>query len=236
MKIRVNDRNRKIYAVDRIIRETPGIDLNDTDGQLQIVRLTTYRILQSKLSKDFRNSNRGRYVYTGSSKTTGVIVDAYERALSAVILYLYLKNIKSNIGYVYAITNPAYSGYVKIGYSQDAESRLGSYQTGSPFRDYVLEMYTISENARLVEQTFLDRYTENIVNGEWVKLTCDVKEFFKTSICKNVCLDLGFPNRFNFRDLKGDIKNQIDGVCDGPFRGYDINRVIDDFYSKITVR
>lgn len=42
-------------------------------------------------------------------------------------------------GWVYILTNPAWPGYVKVGSSHDAASRLRSYQTSSPFRDFTLE-------------------------------------------------------------------------------------------------
>ena len=41
-------------------------------------------------------------------------------------------------GYVYAITNPAWPEWVKIGMAIDAEDRLNGYQTSSPMRDYQL--------------------------------------------------------------------------------------------------
>ena len=41
-------------------------------------------------------------------------------------------------GYVYAITNPAWPEWVKIGMAIDAEDRLKGYQTSSPMRDYQL--------------------------------------------------------------------------------------------------
>ena len=41
-------------------------------------------------------------------------------------------------GYVYAITNPAWPEWVKIGMAIDAEDRLNGYQTSSPMRDYEL--------------------------------------------------------------------------------------------------
>ena len=47
-----------------------------------------------------------------------------------------LESIKE--GYVYAITNPAWPEWVKIGMAIDAEDRLNGYQTSSPMRDYQL--------------------------------------------------------------------------------------------------
>jgi hypothetical protein len=41
-------------------------------------------------------------------------------------------------GYLYAITNPAWPGYTKIGRTTNALSRHRTYQTASPLRDYQL--------------------------------------------------------------------------------------------------
>lgn len=50
-----------------------------------------------------------------------------------------LKNYKLDPkGDVYIISNPTWNGWVKVGKAVDALDRLNSYQTSSPFRDYVL--------------------------------------------------------------------------------------------------
>ena len=46
------------------------------------------------------------------------------------------KQTSEKRGFVYIITNPAYPGYVKIGKALDVLSRLNSYHTYSPKRDY----------------------------------------------------------------------------------------------------
>lgn len=82
-------------------------------------------------------------------------------------------------GYVYAISNPAWPGYLKIGCAIDVNDRLNTYQTSSPFRDYKLEDYYFvydrkTEEARLHSQ-FPDRKLE------WVQLDISVmKTIFKS--------------------------------------------------------
>ena len=44
---------------------------------------------------------------------------------------------QSEDGYVYALQNPAWPEYVKIGKAVEAERRMDSYQTYSPHRDYI---------------------------------------------------------------------------------------------------
>jgi hypothetical protein len=55
-------------------------------------------------------------------------------------------------GYVYIISNRAWPHWVKIGMAIDAEDRLNSYQTSSPYRDYILEHRVFSSNRRASEQ------------------------------------------------------------------------------------
>jgi len=41
-------------------------------------------------------------------------------------------------GQVYILYSPAYPSWVKVGMAIDAEDRLKQFQTGSPYRDYIL--------------------------------------------------------------------------------------------------
>jgi hypothetical protein len=54
-------------------------------------------------------------------------------------------------GYVYAISNPAWEDWVKIGMAVDAEDRCNGYQTSSPLRDYKLKHSIFVEDRRLAE-------------------------------------------------------------------------------------
>ena len=55
-------------------------------------------------------------------------------------------------GYVYIISNRAWPHWVKIGMAIDAEDRLNSYQTSSPYRDFILEHRVFSSNRRASEK------------------------------------------------------------------------------------
>lgn len=94
----------------------------------------------------------------------------------------YKKNNNSSTGikegFVYAIGNPAWKEFVKIGSAIDVFDRLKSYQTSSPFRDYYLIDYYFSHN-RLVEESNLHKTFEER-NSEWCKVSDqEVKEKFK---------------------------------------------------------
>jgi len=75
-------------------------------------------------------------------------------------------------GYVYAITNPAWPGWVKIGMAIDADDRCNGYQTSSPFRDYVLEHMIVTKNRRKTEAEAHKAASKlsTSSNGEWFEL------------------------------------------------------------------
>lgn len=55
-------------------------------------------------------------------------------------------------GYVYVITNTAWPEWVKVGMAIDADDRLNSYQTSSPFRDYELQYSVYCKDRRKLER------------------------------------------------------------------------------------
>ena len=78
-------------------------------------------------------------------------------------------------GYVYAITNPAWPEWVKIGMAIDADDRCNGYQTSSPFRDYSLEHTVVTNNRRKTEAE-AHRAASNIAEeqrGEWFKISIE---------------------------------------------------------------
>ena len=75
-------------------------------------------------------------------------------------------------GYVYAISNPAWPEWIKIGMAIDAQDRLNGYQTSSPMRDYVL-VYDIYFLDRLAAERKAHKVAERYGKrqGEWFKIT-----------------------------------------------------------------
>ena len=74
-------------------------------------------------------------------------------------------------GYVYVMTNPAWPEWVKVGMAVDSEDRLKSYQTSSPFRDYILVYAYEVDDRRAAEaaaHTRLAKECDNI--NEWFRL------------------------------------------------------------------
>ena len=79
------------------------------------------------------------------------------------------KSENAKEGYVYVISNTSWPSWYKIGMAIDAEDRLNSYQTSSPFRNYVLEYSRHFVNRRSAESIAhrnIGKVAE-IVKGEW---------------------------------------------------------------------
>jgi hypothetical protein len=74
-------------------------------------------------------------------------------SLLAKLFGLKAKDVYDQVteGSVYVIANKAWDGWVKVGMAIDAEDRLKSYQTSSPFRDYMLYYSYTTSNRRKSE-------------------------------------------------------------------------------------
>ena len=48
-------------------------------------------------------------------------------------------SLEGKEGFLYVITNAAWTGYLKVGHAVDYEDRLNTYQTSDPFRRYKLD-------------------------------------------------------------------------------------------------
>jgi len=82
---------------------------------------------------------------------------------------------KTDEGYVYIITNPCWSNWVKVGMAIDAEDRCKQYQTSSPFRDYKLcysKFFDDRKEAEAKAHSLLKESAEER-KGEWFKIKQD---------------------------------------------------------------
>lgn len=78
-------------------------------------------------------------------------------------------------GYVYVITNAAWPEWVKVGMAVDADDRLSSYQTSSPFRDYELQYSVYCKDRRKLESK-AHKAVGSIAsarNNEWFKASVE---------------------------------------------------------------
>lgn len=69
---------------------------------------------------------------------------------------------------VYIITNKAWPGWFKVGYSGNWYTRKNSYQTATPFKDFEEIWRLESDDAKLVEKLYHDHLNTGKPNGEWV--------------------------------------------------------------------
>ena len=81
-------------------------------------------------------------------------------------------------GYVYAIGNPSWDNFVKIGSAIDVNDRLGSYQTSSPHRDYfIIDYYFVLD--RRAEESHLHAMFKD-KQFEWCNVSIiEVQKIFK---------------------------------------------------------
>lgn len=77
-------------------------------------------------------------------------------------------------GFVYAVSNPAWPGYVKIGSAIDIDKRLTSYQTACPHRAYRLEASAFVSDRRRVEQELMQTLRAHKHQHEWFRVDVDV--------------------------------------------------------------
>ncbi len=79
-------------------------------------------------------------------------------------------------GYLYIITNKSWPGWIKIGTTRNLKTRLQTYQTSSPFRNYEV-MYSIQHPEYLqAEQNIklqMKRFAKRIKN-EWYEVDIEV--------------------------------------------------------------
>lgn len=80
-------------------------------------------------------------------------------------------------GFVYAIANPAWGDYIKVGSAIDVYDRLNSYQTSSPLRDYYIVDYFYSDNRVEAEREIHNMFVRN---SEWCNVSLDIlRKVFK---------------------------------------------------------
>ena len=74
-------------------------------------------------------------------------------------------------GYVYIVSNPAWEGWFKVGMALDAYDRCASYQTSSPFRDYMIEYTEYFDDRREAEKTIHSKLKKNKIEhvNEWFR-------------------------------------------------------------------
>jgi hypothetical protein len=84
-------------------------------------------------------------------------------------------------GYLYIISNKSWPGYLKVGVTENLTKRLQSYQTSSPFRDYILE-YSLHHPQYLEAEKKIKEVMKHFaleIRNEWYKID---KHFAKSRL------------------------------------------------------
>ncbi len=74
-------------------------------------------------------------------------------------------------GFVYVMTNPAWPEAVKVGRANDSDERENNYQTGSPYRDYVMRYDMYFEDCRVAEKAIHADLETHQLEGEWFEVS-----------------------------------------------------------------
>jgi hypothetical protein len=78
-------------------------------------------------------------------------------------------------GQVYILWSPAYPSWVKVGMAVDAEDRLKQFQTGSPYRDYILvKAYDTDDRRKAESEVHKILEKTHARKNEWFVITAQV--------------------------------------------------------------
>ena len=78
-------------------------------------------------------------------------------------------------GQVYILWSPAYPSWVKVGMAVDAEDRLKQFQTGSPYRDYILvKAYDTDDRRKAESEVHKILEKTHARKNEWFVITAPV--------------------------------------------------------------
>ncbi len=140
-----------------------------------------YKSLYEKVGVKLTSGNRNY-----ARKLAGIFLmkENQERLSHIEKVKIIKSKYKNNCGIVYVISNPSFPNSYKVGMTKNLESRLKSYQTYDPNRQFKVEHYRFVEDARLTEKKILADFKFSITKGEWIKGENIKKHFIET--VKNV--------------------------------------------------
>lgn len=98
--------------------------------------------------------------------------------------------------YIYIITHPNYSDWVKVGITKDIYKRFNNYQTYCPYRHFKLEFNLITNRAAEIESYF----KHNIKNNGYEWFNCSVE--YAISIIQNQAGMTGSISRYKMLSKK----------------------------------
>jgi len=83
---------------------------------------------------------------------------------------------RSKEGFIYIISNSAFPNFYKIGVTNDIKSRLRTYQTSSPHRDYRIEYYIQHPDCYVAEQRIKEmmKHFALEIRNEWFRIDLNI--------------------------------------------------------------
>ena len=129
-------------AAEKLNRQWIGIDVSHMAYDLVKLRL------KNEVKKDLFDPEKDVKYFTDPPKRTDTNGD---------------ERLKK---YVYVVSHPQYKGLYKVGIAKDWKSRLNSYQTSDPLRQYKMEYKHLTPLFRETEKHIHDIF-DNL--GEWVQ-------------------------------------------------------------------
>jgi hypothetical protein len=76
-------------------------------------------------------------------------------------------------GFIYAIENSAWKGWIKVGCSSNLDERLSTYQTGDPFKQYKIILSKPVKHRKDAEKEIHNLLRKVDKNGEWFHTSKD---------------------------------------------------------------
>jgi predicted GIY-YIG superfamily endonuclease len=83
---------------------------------------------------------------------------------------------RSKEGFVYIISNKAFPDFYKIGVTNDIKSRLRTYQTSAPYRDFKIEYYIKHPDCYKAEQDIKEmmQHFALEIKNEWFRVNLNI--------------------------------------------------------------
>lgn len=159
-----------------------------TRKQITREKFQFIRYCKKKLNDKGIKSVNGKHFSMCKHK---VIIAKYNETFNSIAIedyneYLRIKKDKQN-AYIYVVGNKEMN-ICKIGFTNNVFSRIGSIQTGCPFK---LEIFCVVEGTIQTEKKLHAKYKDLRLNGEWFRYEGKLKESVENteSVIKDLFLN-----------------------------------------------
>lgn len=184
----VDEVEAKRYGMNRLVMEHPTAGLEDV--AYHMLRLIV-KIVSMMWSADGKGVSRGlivakqghavtkisfapNYLRSRTEKTKVTTPAEHVKELGAARKLNFNKQVSINSGFVYAIVNPAYNGWCKIGSTLELDPRLQTCQTYDPLARYSYHGFRFTKADRVkIELGVHEALSSKRGSGEWFNISGD---------------------------------------------------------------